>query len=200
MSGLTMATMISGRWSEHLGSPVRPEINPHFNTTISLLGEESQMSQRILPYPTEENLQVPRSLSLRVEAQSRPLTPCPASQNSADELFFGCLSTSQVSTTDHVEERTSTSYLIFEPVVEEDSNIENTDWRRYDPPPELLRSQEGISHELEGLLAPSIERIRAQHIQEEERRAASSRMERPLARAGRASVRPRRQVRFSPHQ
>ena len=197
ITGLAMATMIFGRRSEHLGSPVRPEDKPLFNTTMSLMGEESQMGQRILPYPTEENLKPQRSPSLRVEAQNRPTTPYSTSPSSTHELFFDCLSTVQVSTTAHVEERASTSYLVFEPVVEKDFNIENTDWRRYDLPPELLRSQEGISHGLKGLLAPSIDRIRAQHTEEEERRAAASRKERPLARAGRAFVKPHRQVSFS---
>jgi hypothetical protein len=107
-------------------------------------------------------------------------------------MFFDCPSPSQVSVNE--EEEASISYLIFEPVVEEETNIEDTDWRRYDPPIELLRSQDGLSNDLEQILAPSIERIKARHLEEEQRRAAASRIERPLARAGRASVKPRRQA------
>ena len=168
----------------------------HFNTPVSPIGEEPQVGRRALPYPlsTEERLQVLRSLGLGIEAQSRPATPYPASPNIPDELFFDRRSLNQAQNQVNDEERVSTSYLIFEPVVDEESSVGDTDWRRYDPPQELLQSQTGTSHDLESLLAPSIDRIQTRYVEEEERRAASSRIERPLARAGRASMKPRRQV------
>ena len=144
---------------------------------------------------TEERLHAPSlPFGLRIEMQNNPMASFPASSSIANESFQDDPSSSQFPTTAHEEESTSTSYLIFQPVVEEDSNIEKTDWRRYDPPAELLRSQERSSHELESILQPSIERLKARHVREEEQRAATSRIERPLARAGRVSMRPRRQV------
>jgi hypothetical protein len=114
-----------------------------------------------------------------------------------DELFLEIPSPNPFMTI-RDEERTSISCLIFEPAVEEDSDIENTDWRRYDPPQELLRFRKGISPDLERILAPSVERIRARHVEEEERRATVSKIGRPLARVGRTSMKPRRRVSAPP--
>ncbi|KAK0103259.1 hypothetical protein ONS95_005293 [Cadophora gregata] len=113
----------------------------------------------------------------------------PSSSNSRDELFFECRPIA--ASTDSSEEALA-SYLAFEPVVESVANDEHIDWRRYEPPRELLESQEGTSPTLRDLLPVSIERLRARHEEEEERRAASARRERPIARVGRASVKPRR--------
>jgi hypothetical protein len=168
-------------------SLARVEDEAYFNTPVSPIREELSK---------EEGLQVPRSLGLGIEAQSRPATLYPASPNIPDELFFDLPSPSQAPVQINDEERTSTPYLIFEPVVEEESSVENIDWRRYDPPQELLRSQDGTSYELESLLECSIERIQARHVDEDQRRAAASRIERPLARAGRVSGKPRRQVSY----
>ncbi|CAG8973948.1 hypothetical protein HYALB_00007477 [Hymenoscyphus albidus] len=46
--------------------------------------------------------------------------------------------------------------------------------------------------EIRGLLQTSIERIKARHAEEEERRAAAARLKKPLARANRVSMKPRR--------
>jgi hypothetical protein len=184
-----------GQWPGDLRTGHDDDI--HVQTPVSPIREEPLRSQRVLPYPLtrQESLQVPRSLGPGVESpRSRPTTPYPTSPSIPDELFFDWPLRSQPPNQVNDEASRSTSYLIFEPVVEEESNFENTDWRRYDPPQELLRSQDGTSKDLERLLAPSIERIQARHREEEGRRAAASRIERPLARAGRASFKPRRQV------
>jgi len=194
--------MIPGNWSEHMNSPVEAADSLHFNNPVSAMGDESQRIRSLLPYPIseEERLQAPSSIRLGVEAQNRPTTAYHPSPNTADELFFDYPLTSQVSTATQNEGSAPTSYLIFEPVVEEEFTIEDTDWRRYDPPQEQLRTQEGISHDLSSIIVPSIERIQARHVEEERRRAEASRIERPLARAGRASVKPRRQVGFPYHR
>lgn len=150
----------------------------------------------VTPNPLmEETMQVSRSLGSGIQTpQSRLMTPYPSSPSLGDELFFDCPSPSQRSMTGHNEESASASYLIFEPVDEERINLEATDWKRYNPPQELLLTQDGTSIDLESIIAPSIERIHARHIEEEERRVAASRVERPLSRAGKSSVKPRSQV------
>ena len=195
-----------GQWPADIRSM---DDDVHSQTTVSPIREEPQRSQRVLPYPltttttTQQGLQVPRSLGLGIESpRSGPTTPYSTSPSIPDELYFDWPLRSQPPTQANEEATSSTSYLIFEPVVEAEASVENTDWRRYDPPQELLRSQDGASRDLQRILAPSVERIQARHREEEERRAAASRTERPLARAGRAHLKPRRQVsclHFSPH-
>jgi hypothetical protein len=137
-----------------------------------------------LPYPRlntqlgRSSLQVPRIVSSA------------SSSTSGDELFFDC----PAPYSNNDDETSSSSYLVFTPVVSTVSEQEPTDWRRYEPPTELVVSQDNISEVVRGILEPSIVRLRASHIEEEERRAANARRERPLARAGRASVKPKRQV------
>jgi hypothetical protein len=146
--------------------------------------DEANISD-IMPYPRLDtqlrgtSLQVPRIVSA-----------ASSSGDSAEELFFDC----QTPNIDQNDESSSPSYLIFEPVVSTVSDQEPTDWRRYEPPNELLNSQDDTSEAIRGVLEPSIARIRARHVQEEERRAANARRERPLARVGRASTKPRRDV------
>jgi hypothetical protein len=117
-----------------------------------------------------------------------------SSRTSRDELFFDCPSPTQVPSVNQNGESSSPSYLIFEPVVESVSEDEATDWWRYEPPRELLDIQDGPSTDIRGLIEPSIERIRARRVEEEERRTSAARHERPIARVGRASVKPRREV------
>jgi hypothetical protein len=95
---------------------------------------------------------------------------------------------------DQNDEASSPSYLVFEPVVSTVSEKEPMDWRRYEPPKELLNSQDDTSEVVRGILEPSIARIRARHVEEEGRQVANARRERPLSRVGRASVKPRREV------
>ena len=140
-----------------------------------------------LPYPRlntqlgRPSLQVPRIVSSG------------SSSNSTDELFFDC----PTPNSDQNDEASSPSYLVFTPVVSTVSEQEPTDWRRYEPPNELLNPQDGASDVVRGILEPSIARIRSRHVEEEERRVANARRERPLARVGRAVVKPRREVRCS---
>jgi hypothetical protein len=129
-------------------------------------------------------------LSLQIPAMSSTTS----SQTSRDELFFDCPSPAQVPPLGQNGESSSPSYLIFEPVVESVSEDEPTDWWRYEPPRELLDIQDGTSTDIQGLIEPSIERIRARRVEEEERRISAARHERPIARVGRASVKPRREV------
>jgi hypothetical protein len=146
--------------------------------------DDFNMSNTV-PYPRlntqlgESSLQLPRNVSA-----------VSSSRDSANELFFDC----QTPNPDQNNEANSPSYLIFEPVVSTVSDQEPTDWRRYEPPNELLNSQDDTSEGIRGILEPSIARIRERHAEEEERRAANARRERPLARTGRASVKPRRDV------
>lgn len=113
--------------------------------------------------------------------------PSSATSRSSDGLFF------DVETN---LEAISPSYLTFEPVVSSVSENEPIDWRRYDPPAELLQVQDDTSEEIRGILQSSIERIQARHIEEEEQRAAAARRQKPLNRAKRASVKPRKDVRL----
>lgn len=113
----------------------------------------------------------------------------PSSSNSRDELFFDC---GPIEARTNLGEEAFASYLAFEPVVESVSSDDHVDWRRYEPPRELLQSQEATSPTIRNILPVSIERLQARHEEEETRRAASARRERPIARVGRASVKPRR--------
>jgi hypothetical protein len=88
----------------------------------------------------------------------------------------------QLSASSHSAAQSSLSYLYSGLVVPEEPNFENLDWRRYDPPRELLDSQDSTSADIRNILESSAERIRVQHT-EEEVRAAASRARRPLARA-----------------
>ena len=219
-----MIPTMPGHWSEHMNSPVKAEDNMHFNVLVSPTVQGSQRSQSRLPHPvsTEKRLPAPPSLRAVIEVQSRANTiyqppreeRLQASRpsgsgtdaqsklvsshsvfpSSVDEAFFESTLPSAFPTKAYDGKPASTSYLIFEPVIEESLNLESTDWRRYDPPVELLKSPEGISQKLDSILAPSIERIKARHAEDEGRRAAASRTERPLARAGRVSTKPGRRV------
>ncbi|KAG4410992.1 hypothetical protein IFR04_015877 [Cadophora malorum] len=113
----------------------------------------------------------------------------PSSSNSRDELFFDC---GPAAASTEPSEEAFASYLAFEPVVESVASDDHVDWRRYEPPRELLQSQEASSPTIRDILPVSLERLRARHEEEERRRAASARRERPIARVGRASVKPRR--------
>lgn len=124
------------------------------------------------------SLQVPRIVSSA------------SSSTSGDELFFDC----PAPNSNNDDEASSPSYLVFTPVVSTVSEQEPTDWRRYEPPTELVNSQDDTSDVVRRILKPSIERLQIRHIKEEERRAANARRERPLARVGRASVKPKREV------
>ncbi|KAE9373022.1 hypothetical protein N431DRAFT_465334 [Stipitochalara longipes BDJ] len=135
------------------------------------------------PYPRvntevrQPSLQIPRIISST------------SSTTSDDELFFDCTTPNP----DRTEEASSPSYLVFEPVVSTVSEQEPTDWRRYEPPSELLIPQDETSEVIRGLLKPSITRIQARHVEEEERRITHARRERPISRVGRASGKPRRE-------
>jgi hypothetical protein len=145
--------------------------------------EDMNMSNS-LPYPRlntqlgHSSLQVPRIVSSA------------SSSTSADELFFDC----PTPNFNNDDEASSPSYLVFTPVVSTVSEQEPTDWRRYEPPTELMNSHDDISEVVRGILEPSVARLRARHIEEEERKAANARRERPLTRAGRALAKPKREV------
>lgn len=113
----------------------------------------------------------------------------PSSSNSRGELFFDC---GPAAASTEPSEEAFASYLAFEPVVESVASDDHVDWRRYEPPRELLQSQEASSPTIRDILPVPLERLRARHEEEERRRAASARRERPIARVGRASVKPRR--------
>lgn len=132
------------------------------------------------------SLQVPTSPSMISSSSSR---------SSADELSFDTMTPN--GTIDGNEESSMPLYLIFEPVVESVLSQETVDWRRYVPPAELLRAQEGTSEQIRRLLEPPIERIRARHAEEDARRVAQARRKRPLHRSGRAPIKPpKREVKY----
>lgn len=156
------------------------------------------MTARRMPgnWPTESREEAPIT-NLRLNTnfpqgflQIPNMASASPSRDSRDELFFDCGQSTAV--TDPSEEAFA-SYLAFEPVVESVSSDEHVDWRRYDPPRELLDFQEATSPIIQEMLPVSIERLRTRHEEEERRRAATSRRERPIARVGRASVKPRRE-------
>jgi hypothetical protein len=165
---MTTTTQMPGRWSRDLTHEVEVDNEPHFPGSASQVGEAL----------TQPQIMGDSSLS----------------KNNREELFFDCPSSALSPADEQDSEASSSSYLIFEPVVSSVPDIQETDWRRFDPPRELLDSQTGTSAEIRRLLGPSIERIQIRHQEEKERQAAAARRERPLARAGRASVKPRREV------
>ncbi|KAF8848250.1 hypothetical protein BDZ45DRAFT_698543 [Acephala macrosclerotiorum] len=139
----------------------------------------------------DSQLRVPRiNTQMRQPSLRVPYSATPSSSRSNDELFF---ETPQSSSIEFNITRTP-SFLSVEPVVETAEADEEVDWRRYDPPVELSRIQEGTSEELRGLIPGSIEGLRAQHAEEDDRRTADARERRSLARTRRASIKPRRNV------
>lgn len=86
------------------------------------------------------------------------------------------------------------SYLLFEPVVSSVAYNRPIDWRRYDPPGELLRVQGETSRELKHIVTTSIKRLQARRVEEIQGRAATARPERPLTRGRRVSVKPQAKV------
>jgi hypothetical protein len=119
---------------------------------------------------------------------SHSATSATSSRSTNDDLFFDRPGPS--SGIDRNGESSRPSYLIFEPVVESVSRDEPIDWRRYEPPQELLHAPDGTSEEIRRILESSVERIKARHEEEEQQRIAHAKRERPLARTGRASVKP----------
>lgn len=113
-----------------------------------------------------------------------------SSSGSNDELFFECPTPSPSPGIERNGESSMLSYLIFEPVVESVEREKRIDWRRYEPPRELLHLGENTSDEIQRIMEPSIQNIKARYAEEETRRMAQARRERPVARAGRASVKP----------
>jgi hypothetical protein len=138
--------------------------------------------------PDEPHLPSPASYPTEAFPQLHLADMNQASSSSRDELFFSV---------EQNNEASSPSYLIFEPVVSSVADNEPIDWRRYDPPGELLKFQDDTSEDIRSLLTPSIERLQAGHAEEIESRAAAARQERPLTRGRKVSVKPQRNVRYS---
>ena len=113
-----------------------------------------------------------------------------SSNDSDNEIYFDF----QAPNANQNEEPSPSAYLAFEPVVSAVEEREPTDWRRYEPPSELLIAQDDTSEVIRSLLEPSIARIKATHVEEDERRASSARPDKPLTRSGRSSAKPRRPV------
>ncbi|CZR65838.1 uncharacterized protein PAC_15738 [Phialocephala subalpina] len=131
----------------------------------------------------DNQLRVPRiNTQMRQPTLRVPYSATPSSSRSNDELFFDTPQSSSIGIT-----RTP-SFLAFEPVVESVDRDQDVDWKQYEPPTELSRVQEGTSEELRGLIPRSIERVRTQLVEENERQAEAARERRPLARTRRASV------------
>ncbi len=161
-------------------------------TSLSSLREKMIRQKPALPKldtrSSATQLQIPNKHPILLSAQN------------GDELFFNCPRSSPniQLTLDEAGESSSTPYVLFEPVVESFSEQEPTDWRRYDPPNELLQFQGSPSEtrydEIKRVVSGSIARIRARHLEVENRRRAAARPERPLSRSEKVSVKPRRGV------
>lgn len=164
---MTMTMVIPGNWPQS-GDEVVVNDQPSF-LQLNTKHEAS-------------SLQVPSTISST------------SSHGRGEELFFDIPSPS-TSGDSLSNEENSPSYLIFEPVIESVSADGPTDWKRYEPPKELLETQEGTPEDVRTVLVASIERIQARHVQEEEIRISAAREERPLGRKGKASVKPKREVR-----
>lgn len=93
-----------------------------------------------------------------------------------DELFLDCSSPLSDSDT-HYNRESLSIYQLFEPGSIEEPNLEETDWKIYEPPAELWIPQDDTSLIIESILVPSIDRVRAQH-EEEEKQIATARAER----------------------
>lgn len=120
----------------------------------------------------DSQLSIPRiNTQLRQPSLRVPYLATPSSSRSNDELFF---ETPQSSSIEFSITRTP-SFLSVEPVLEAVERDEEVDWRRYEPPVELSRIQEGTSDELRGLIPRSIERLRTQHAEDDETHAAGAR-------------------------
>lgn len=129
----------------------------------------------------------PTSSPTEAFPQFHPVDMNQASSSSRDELFFSV---------EQNNEAISPSYLLFEPVVSSVTDNKPIDWRRYDPPGELLEFQDDTSEDIRNLLTPSIEIIQARHAEEIEGRVAAARQDRPLTRGRKVSVKPQRIVRY----
>jgi hypothetical protein len=106
-----------------------------------------------------------------------------------DELFFDSPAPSNMSNNG---ERRIPTYLPIHPVVYEEPNIEDTDWKRYDPPAELRRPEHDTSVIIASILVPSIDRLMARFEGEDERQRAAARSGGQLVRSRRASINSRR--------
>jgi hypothetical protein len=161
MANMTSVPNMPGRWP-----------------TESRGGQNELLYPRIDTQVGELSLQVPNSHSAA------------SSRSSNDELFFECPTPTPSPGVERNGESSMPSYLVFEPVVESVVREEPTNWKRYEPPQELLHLQEDTSEEIRQILGPSVERVKARYAEEEQRRITEARRERPLARTGRASVKP----------
>ena len=119
--------------------------------------------------------------------QSTALTTSlkPKSSADTDELFFSVESGNEAS---------SPTYLAFEPVVSSVSEREPLNWRRYDPPQELLSHPDDSSETIQAILEASISTLQSRHMEEEKAQKAAARSSKPLKRSGRASLRPNVEV------
>ncbi|TAQ86100.1 hypothetical protein B7494_g5576 [Chlorociboria aeruginascens] len=106
-----------------------------------------------------------------------PITPPSSSGSSQNEMFSSTSNRSSTSSRD--SEIGVPSSLTVEHIGSEMSTLQ-PDWRRFEPPKELLNRREVTSPEIRNLLAPSIERIKTRYEADEERRAAAARGDWPL--------------------
>jgi hypothetical protein len=114
--------------------------------------------------------------------QDKATSSKPISTTSTDKLFFGAESNNQAN---------SPAHLAFEPVISSASEKEPLDWKRHDPPLELLGLLEDTSAEIRGLLQSSISALRSRHVEEGKAQQAAARSSKPLRRSERASLRPK---------
>lgn len=157
-----------------------------FNMTATAMSlRQAESSSRSLHFSIDYQDTIAASLH---ELSGSPTVP--SQQHSDDDSFFGYNSPSSNPGRGGNGESSMSSYLVYEPVVESVSNETWTDWRRYDPPDELLHMPADTSEEIKAIVAPSIIRITRRYREEEEARIAQAKAARPLTRGGRASMKP----------
>jgi hypothetical protein len=150
------------------------EIDPNHELFLPI-SPVSPMSSITPPYPIEREHHVPVArLQPTQKTTSNAVDMAPASEPNS--------------------KMHSPSYLAFEPVVKSVTENMLIDWKRYEPPQELLNHPDDTSEEIRRILQSSIDTLQARHLEEEREREASARIAKPLGRSRRVSGRPKVEV------
>jgi hypothetical protein len=177
-SATTMATttQMPGNWP--LETPLQIDPMHELFLPISPISPMSPMSPISLlspPYPAERKQQAPVPTSRSTSKRAKSAVDMAL----ATKSHYGA---------------PSSSYLAFEPVVESVSEHKTVDWKRYEPPQELLNHPDDTSEDIRRLIQASIDALQARHLEEERGREAAARNAKPLGRSRRVSGRPKVEV------
>jgi hypothetical protein len=88
----------------------------------------------------------------------------------------------------------STNHLAFKAMTANMSDPTAVNWKRYDPPAELINHPDDTSEEIQELLKSSIDALQARHLEESRELEAAARASKPLGRSRRVSGRPKVEV------